>query len=265
MPQPFLSIVIPAYNEQARLGPSLSAVLAWAKKSSRQVELIVVDDGSSDDTAGVARNRTDGSGVDATVLVNERNRGKGFSLRRGVLSARGDLVLLTDADLSTPIEEADRLIEHMTGMGRGIVIGSRALRTSKVEVHQNPMRELMGRIFNRLVRLLTGLPFRDTQCGFKLMTRRDVAPIFQKARIDGFSYDVEILYVAVRRGVPVKEVAVSWRNAPGSKVGILTDPLKMLADVARVRRWYRQGLYDLSEGPAGPARTDGSVKDDSQG
>lgn len=244
MSQPFLSVVIPAYNEQARLGPTLTSILAWAKRSSRPIEVIVVDDGSSDVTSKMAGSRLEGSGIAAAVLVNDRNRGKGFSLRRGVLAARGHLVLLSDADLSTPIEEADRLIEHLTKQGRGIVIGSRGLRQSQVEVHQNPMRELMGKIFNRLVRMLTRLPFRDTQCGFKLMVRDDVTPIFRMARIDGFSYDVELLYVAVRRGLPVSEVAVSWRNAPGSKVGILTDPLKMLSDVVRVRRWYRQGLYE---------------------
>ena len=242
-PPPFLSIVIPAYNEQSRLGPTLAAVLDWARRFPRGAEVIVVDDGSTDATADVARRGIESAGVEATLLVNERNRGKGYSLRRGVLAARGTMVLLSDADLSTPIEQTERLLEHMSRMGRGVVIGSRALKDSNVEVHQNPVREVMGKVFNRAVRLMTGLPFHDTQCGFKLMTREDVTPIFRKARIDGFSYDVELLYVAVRRGLPVAEVGVPWRNAPGSKVGMLTDPLKMLADVMRIRRWYRQGGY----------------------
>jgi len=241
--RPYLTIVIPAYNEQSRLGPTLASVLAWARGSRHSVEVIVVDDGSVDATADVARRGIEKAGVDSAVLVNERNRGKGYSLRRGVLAARGELVLVCDADLSTPIQETDRLIERMNGLGHGLVIGSRALRESKVEIHQNPVREMMGKVFNKAVRLLTGLPFHDTQCGFKLMTRRDVAPIFKRARIDGFSYDVELLYVAARQGLPIEEVAVSWRNAPGSKVGILTDPFKMLRDVARIRRWHQQGVY----------------------
>ena len=243
MPEPYLSIVIPAYNEERRIGPTLTAVLAYAAAAPRPIEIIVVDDGSSDATARVAREAL-GARPDTSVLVNDANRGKGYSIRRGVLAARGQLALVSDADLSTPIDEAERLMTHLTAQGRGLVIGSRALRDSRVEVHQNPARELMGKVFNRIVRLMTGLPFHDTQCGFKLMTRADVAPIFEKARIDGFSYDVELIYVASRRGIPVKEVGVTWRNAPGSKVGMLSDPILMLRDVWRVRRWYEQGLYD---------------------
>ena len=243
MPEPYLSIVIPAYNEERRIGPTLTAVLAYAAASPRPIEIIVVDDGSSDATARLARDALVAR-PDTNVLVNDSNRGKGYSIRRGVLAARGHLALVSDADLSTPIEEAGRLIRYLEPMGRGIVIGSRALRDSRVEVHQNPMRELMGKVFNLVVRLMTGLPFHDTQCGFKLMTRADVAPIFEKARIDGFSYDVELIYVASRRGIPIKEVGVTWSNAPGSKVGMLSDPIRMLRDVWRVRRWYDRGLYD---------------------
>ncbi len=250
MPQPFLSIVVPAYNEEGRLGPSLEKILAYAGRSPHPVEIIVVDDGSSDHTQDVARRALEGTtthpSVSGAVLVNEANRGKGYSIRRGVLAARGDLVLVSDADLSTPIEEADRLLEHLSRMKHGLVIGSRALKESRVEVHQNFAREVMGKVFNRVVRVLTGLPFADTQCGFKLMTRSDVSPIFGKARIDGFSYDVELLYVAQRRQLPIKEVPVTWRNAPGSKVGMLTDPLKMLRDVWRVRRWHKRGVYDVA-------------------
>jgi dolichyl-phosphate beta-glucosyltransferase len=124
-----------------------------------------------------------------------------------------------------------------------VVIGSRAVAGANVEVHQNVVRETMGKVFNRIVRTITGLPFADTQCGFKLMARADVAPIFERSRIDGFSYDVELLFVAVRRGLPVSEVPVTWRNAPGSKVGMLSDPLRMLRDVWRIRRWHAGGAY----------------------
>lgn len=153
-------------------------------------------------------------------------------------------MLVSDADLSTPIEEVVLLLKRLERHGRGLAIGSRALKDSRVEIHQNAVREAMGKIFNRIVRFLTGLPFFDTQCGFKLMVRRDVVPIFERARIDGFSYDVEILYVAVQAGLPVEEVGVTWRNAPGSKVGILSDPLKMFRDVLSVRRWHRRGHYE---------------------
>src|SRR5262249_24407904 len=154
------------------------------------------------------------------------------------LAARGDMVLVSDADLSTPIAEVERLIEALGTPRRGLAIGSRATGDARVEGEQDRLRDLMGRIFNALVRLLTRLPYRDPQCGFKLMTRSELAPIFRKCRIDGFCYDVELLFLAMRRGVAIQEVAVNWRHVTGSKVGILSDPIKMLLDVVRVRIWY---------------------------
>ena len=247
MAEPYLSIIIPAFNEESRIGPSLDAILLYVVGRPNPVEIIVVDDGSTDGTSEVARQALAKTAM-GRVIINESNRGKGYSIRRGVLAARADLVLVSDADLSTPIEDAERLMARMGRTGRGIVIGSRAMPDSRVLIHQNPMREIMGKVFNRIVRLATGLPFHDTQCGFKLMSRRDVGPIFSKALIDGFSYDVELLYVAMRRGVPIEEVGVTWCNAPGSKVGILSDPVRMLRDVLRVRRWYAQGRYAESPG-----------------
>lgn len=242
---PYLSIVIPAFDEEQRIAPTLEAILAHVRRASFRVEILVVDDGSTDRTFALSGEIL--SGVPgARVLTNGTNRGKGYSIRHGVAEARGTLVLVSDADLSTPIEEMDALLRHLGTIGHGIVIGSRALRDSRVEVHQTAGREMMGKTFNRCVRILTGLPFHDTQCGFKLMTRADVLPIFGKARVDGFSWDVELLYVAVRRGIPIKEVPVRWRNAPGSKVGILSDPWRMLRDVIRIRRWYRGGVYDAA-------------------
>jgi glycosyltransferase involved in cell wall biosynthesis len=235
--------VVPAFNEEGRLGPSLTSILAWAAGAGRPVELLVVDDGSTDGTARIAAAAL-AKWPDGRVLSNPGNRGKGYSIRHGVLASAGDLVLVTDADLSTPIEDAGRLLEAMQRQGgRGVVIGSRAVAGANVEVHQSVVRETMGKVFNRIVRTITGLPFADTQCGFKLMARADVAPIFERSRIDGFSYDVELLFVAVRRGLPVSEVPVTWRNAPGSKVGMLSDPLRMLRDVWRIRRWHAGGAY----------------------
>ena len=240
---PALTLVIPAYNEEIRLAGALSHVAGFGSSHPGGCEVIIVDDGSRDRTASIAREFA-GKHPGVRVLVNERNRGKGYSIRRGVLEARGEVVLVSDADLSTPLTESGRLHERLRVLGRGIIIGSRGLPDSKVEVHQNPLREAMGRVFNFLVRTLTGLPFRDTQCGFKMMTRSVVEPIFRRARVDRFSWDVELLYVAYRRGIAIEEIPVTWRNAPGSKVGILSAPIEMLRDVFRIRRWHRQGWYD---------------------
>ncbi|MBI3449052.1 MAG: glycosyltransferase family 2 protein [Acidobacteria bacterium] len=246
-PAPALSLVIPAYNEEVRLSGSLDAVARFASSYPAGCEVILVDDGSSDRTAEIARGFAAKHRL-SRVLVNERNRGKGYSIRRGVLDATGDTILISDADLSTPLTEAAKLLERLKAMGEGIAIGSRGLAGSNVEIRQNALRELMGRTFNLVVRSMTGLPFRDTQCGFKAMSRRIAEPIFRRARVDRFSWDVEILYVARKRGVKIEEIPVTWRNAPGSKVGILSAPIEMLRDVIRIRRWYRQGVYDPPEG-----------------
>jgi dolichyl-phosphate beta-glucosyltransferase len=200
--KPYLTVVIPAYNEEKRIAPSLAAILAHARRAPYRTEILVVDDGSTDRTIEVSRAAL-AEVPGARIVENVANRGKGYSVRHGVLEATGSLVLVTDADLSTPIEEVDTLLRHLEEMGHGMIIGSRDVSDSRVEVHQNPVREVMGKTFNRLVRALTGLPFNDTQCGFKLMTLQDVLPIFRVARIDGFSWDVEILYIAVRPGGPV--------------------------------------------------------------
>jgi len=243
---PALTLVIPAYNEEVRLAGSLDEVTRFASTHPGGAEVIIVDDGSGDGTAAIARAYA-GRQPGVRVLVNERNRGKGYSIRRGVLESRAETILVCDADLSTPLSEASRLLARLKTLGVGIVIGSRGLGESKVEVHQNRIRETMGRVFNLLVRALTKLPFHDTQCGFKLMSRSAVLPIFKRARVDRFSYDVEILYVAHRKGIAIEEVPVIWRNAPGSKVGILSAPLEMLRDVLRVLYWYRQGWYDVPD------------------
>lgn len=242
-PPPALSIVIPAYNEELRLSASLDEIAAFAGAFPGGAETIIVDDGSLDATSTTACDFA-ATHSRVKVLVNDRNRGKGYSVRRGFMEARGEMVLLTDADLSTPLGESTKLIQRLRSLGGGIVIGSRGLESSKVEIRQNPIREGMGRTFNVLVRTITKLPYKDTQCGFKIMTRVLAKPIFERARIDGFAYDVELLYVARKMGVPIDEIPVIWRNAPGSKVGILSAPLLMLRDVARIVRWYRQGVYD---------------------
>jgi dolichyl-phosphate beta-glucosyltransferase len=185
------------------------------------------------------------------VLRNEENRGKGYSVRRGVLSATGRWVLLTDADLSTPIAEHAKLGDAVREYDLDVAIGSRALPASRIEVRQHPVRELMGKTFNRIIRRMTGLPFHDTQCGFKLLDRGRVRPLFGRMVVDRFAFDVELLFLCARFGLKAREVPVVWRNAPGSKVSLVGDPLNMLWDVARVRWRFRRGLYN----PDVPERT----------
>jgi glycosyltransferase involved in cell wall biosynthesis len=255
--RPYLSVVIPAYNEEARLGGSLRAAGAWLARLGRPAEIVVVDDGSRDGTAAAAEDAAAAAppGVAVRLLRNDRNRGKGYSIRHGVLLAAGAHLLLSDADFSTPIDELPRLLDPVERGACDIAIGSRGLPDSRVEIHQPAWREAMGRCFNRLVRALTGLPFRDTQCGFKAMRRRAVLPLFRAARIDRFAYDVEILYLARKAGLAVAEVPVLWRNAAGSKVNALSDSLDMLKDVTRILWRDRRGRYgDLRAAVAAEGR-----------
>lgn len=239
--KPHLSVVVPAYNEELRLGATLTRIAAYLDERQLHAEILVVDDGSIDGTARVA-----GEGLGKNrgrVLRNPGNRGKGYSVRRGVLEAVGRWVLLTDADLSSPIEEHEALAAAVRERDLDVAIGSRALAASKVEVRQNLIRQTMGKTFNLAIRLLTGLPFRDTQCGFKLMDRVRVRPLFETMVVDRFAFDVEFLFLCRRFGLSVAEIPVVWRNAPGSKVSVFRDPANMLFDVARVRWRFRRGLY----------------------
>jgi dolichyl-phosphate beta-glucosyltransferase len=255
-----LSIVVPAYDEEGRIGPSLERLAAWLASFPGPCEVIVVDDGSRDRTAAIVEaftaTRLHAGGVAVRMLRNGGNRGKGYSIKHGVLLARGDLVLVSDADFSTPIEELPRLLAEIENGGRDLAIGSRGLGASRVELRQPFWRQTMGKTFNRIVRLLTGLPYRDTQCGFKLMRRDAVLPLFRAARVERFAYDVEILYLARRAGLSIVEVPVLWRDARGSKVGVISDSLDMLKDVVRVVWRDRRGGY----GRAVPPRERGKAR-----
>jgi len=225
-----LSIVIPAYNEEKRLPGTLDRVLAWLDRRALGFsELIVVDDGSRDNTAGVAESRPP-----VRVLRNPGNRGKGYAVRHGMLDARGDWVLYSDADLSTPIEEADRLYDAAMKSGAAIAIGSRAVDRSLVTVHQSSFREYSGRAFNLVMRTITGLPFSDTQCGFKLYRRDAAQKVFSRQKLDGFSFDVEDLYLAKKAGVKAIEVPVHWANVEGTKVS-MGQGIKSFTDLVRIR------------------------------
>jgi glycosyltransferase involved in cell wall biosynthesis len=233
-----ISIVVPAYNEERRLGATLDALAGYlAGRRFAFAEILVVDDGSSDATAAlVERRRAENPSI--RLLRNPGNRGKGYAVRHGMLEAAGDWILFTDADLSAPIEELDKL-EAATGRERAeVAIGSRALDRSLIARHQPGLRETAGRFFNLVMRLVTGLPFRDTQCGFKLFEARAAREIFRRQRLDGFGFDVEALFIARRLGFRVAEVPVRWSDVEGTKVSMLSG-LAAFVDLARVRLHHR--------------------------
>ena len=226
-----LSVVIPAYDEEARLGPSLRRVVDYLAGRSLASEVLVVDDGSSDATAEVAR----GFAAEGVRLLRlPENRGKGAAVRTGVLASQGERVLVSDADLSTPIEELDKLEVHLPAAD--LVLGSRApQRGARLERHQPLYRELMGKTFNLLIRILGVRGIYDTQCGFKLLRGEVARDLFSRMTLDGFAYDVELILAARRRGCRIEEVGVVWSNSPASTVDPIRSSMAMLRDVVRLR------------------------------
>ncbi len=210
-----LSVVIPAFNEEKRLPRTLASILAFLRGRGESFEVVVVDDGSTDGTAEVARQ----AGPEVRVLQNPGNRGKGYSVRNGMLNASGAWRLMSDADLSTPIEELDRLKEALTRGGE-VAIASRAVVGANLEKRQSSAREFSGRFFNLLVRILHLPGIKDTQCGFKLFSKAAAEAAFQDARLDGFAFDVEALVRARRAGFQILEVPVTWRNDEQSRVSL---------------------------------------------
>lgn len=231
---PDLSVVIPAFNETNRLPPTVRAVEQYLRQSNRRSELIIVDDGSTDGTADVV-DRMIREGLKLHVLKHDHNRGKGAAVRTGMLAATGEVVLFTDADLSTPIADVERLLDAITA-GADVAIGSRALDRSLIEVHQPWLRDRMGRVFNLFVQaiLLPGL--KDTQCGFKAFRRSAARDLFSVTESDGFEFDTEVLYRARRTGLAICEVPVHWRNNPDTRVNALLDSPKMFLALFRIRR-----------------------------
>ena len=227
-----LSIIIPAYNEETRLPATLEAIEGYLNSKSFPAEILIIDDGSKDGTLGVVeafKHR-----LPLQLLVNKQNRGKGFSIRRGMIEAQGAWRLFSDADLSTPIEDLEKFWPA-TKEGFEVVIGSRALPESEIQIRQSWHRELMGRCFNMIIRCLGLSGIRDTQCGFKLFSARAANQIFPKIQLEGFAFDVDVLLRAQRAELKIKEIPVKWINSPDSRVNILRDSLRMLKDVIRLR------------------------------
>ena len=245
-----LSVVIPAYNEASRLGETLSRVLAYLERRGKPFEVLVVDDGSADNTVEVAQEFAH-RGV--WVLELARNRGKGAALRHGVVASSGDMVLLSDADLSTPIQEVERLEPRLRDAD--VVLGSRGVEGARIEVHQPAHRELMGKLFNVLIRLLGFGDFKDTQCGFKLLRGSVARELFPALSVERFAYDVELVWVARQRGLRVVEVGVEWHNSPVSRVRPWQDAPQMFMDVLRIRFGRRREAAPLGNGqPGSPVR-----------
>ena len=240
-----LTVVVPAYNEEHRIGPTLEQLLGYLKSRDFPFELLVVDDCSSDRTHDIAVEftRRIEPGFQVRVFRNEQNRGKGYSVRRGMLEARGYYALMTDADLSSPIEELPKLEEEVRAGSCDIAVGSRDVPGSEVEIHQSRFRETSGKIFNHVVRMVTPLSFRDTQCGFKLFNMTRCRPLFEHQTIDTFAFDVEILYIAHKWGLHSSEVPVRWRHSPGSRVRFVPDAFQMFMDVCRIRWNDVRGKY----------------------
>ncbi len=241
-----LSIVIPAFNEEKRLGDSLRNILGFIKKENLNAQLIVVDDGSTDKTAKVGREAcAEFSGIVSQVIRYEENRGKGFAVKTGLLAATGAIALFSDADLSTPIEELPKLVEPIERGEFDVTFGSRALDRSLIGVHQPWRREQSGKVFNLLVRLQTGLPFWDTQCGFKAFRMQKFRPLLEVMKIDRFGFDVEFLFVANYHKLRLKEIPVRWNHCEGTTISVFRDSRRMFNEVIQIRRNAKQGKYKI--------------------
>ena len=245
---PPFTVVIPCFNEEARIGETLRVTLNYLTANAPDSELIVVNDGSTDGTAEITRNVFPGTKIATRLLENFPNRGKGAAVRSGLLAAREPIGLFFDADLSTPVGETPKLIEPIANGEVDIAFGSRALDRSLIGVHQPWRREQGGRVFNLLVRVATSLPFWDTQCGFKAFQLDVCRPILEAAHVNGFAFDVELLFLAHRARLRIREIPVRWNHAEGSKVSFFRDSLRMLREVIAIRA--QVGAIDLNRPPA---------------
>lgn len=240
---PFLSIIIPAYNEEKLIADTLSQVTAFLEAKPFSYEVIVVDDGSRDRTVEIAKEwGVEKKGFPVIVLENVRNRGKGFSVRKGFQSAVGEYACFSDADLSTPIEDSDKLLKW-NNEGFDVAIGSRALKESEIDLHQPWWREIMGKTFNKFVQIMAIRGIKDTQCGFKCFSRDAYSEVFKRQSIDGFGFDVEALFIARKHGFKIKEVPVKWVNRFESRVNPILHPIQMLFELVLIRFRDLMGVY----------------------
>lgn len=236
------SIVIPAYNEGARLRATLEKILAHMQIHNWEAEVLVVNDGSTDDTAAIVQNFA-GQNPAVRLIQNPGNRGKGYSVRNGMLQANGTIILFSDADLSSPIEEADKLFAAIAA-GADIAMGSRWMRVELQTQRQPLYRQLYGRIFNLALRLILGLHYRDTQCGFKAFTQRAAHTVFPLQHIERWGFDPEILYLARKFGLKVQEVPVKWAHRDGTRLNPLRDGMRMFLEILKIRWYSFTGKYE---------------------
>ena len=236
-----ISIVIPAYNEGARLRPTLERVLNFVRQQAWDAEVIVVDDGSTDNTADIVREYEQSSAI-VRLVQNPGNRGKGYSVRSGVMNARGRIILFTDADLSSPIEEAPKLLSEIEA-GADVAIGSRWMRSELQTKRQSLARQVLGRAFNLLLRIVLRLDFKDTQCGFKAFRQGVARTVFPLQKIERWGFDPEILFLACRSGFKVVEVPVRWGHDSGTRINPLADGSRMVGEMLRIRWNYISGKY----------------------
>lgn len=236
------SIVIPAFNEQARIGATLDRVMDCIEDRRWAAEVLVVNDGSTDGTATIVANEARRY-PNLRLIHNPGNKGKGYAVRNGILQSRGEIIMFTDADLSAPIEEAERLFMAIRS-GADVAIGSRWLDRSRQTLRQPLYRRFFGRCFNLLTRMVMNLPLADTQCGFKAFSQQAARTIFIRQRIERWGFDPEILYIALRRGMRVDEVPVTWGHDERTRISYLKDGIRMLQDLVAVRYYSLAGYYD---------------------
>jgi dolichyl-phosphate beta-glucosyltransferase len=244
--KPDISIVVPAFDEDERLGVSIERILAYVRENNLAAELVVVDDGSSDQTAETAREcASKYPECSTTVIRYEENRGKGFAVKTGLLNAEADIAIFSDADLSTPIEELPKLIDPIRSGQYDVTLGSRALDRSLIGERQPWRREQGGRVINFVIRKMTGLDFADTQCGFKAFNMVKFRPLLDLMTIDRFGFDVEFLYVAKYHGLKLAEIPVRWNDVAGSKVSVVRDTRRMFSELSQIRSNAKKGAYEL--------------------
>ncbi len=240
-----LSIVVPAFDEQERLGSSVVRILEYIECEAINAELIVVDDGSSDKTADVARETAAKfPQIRTKVIRYDENRGKGFAVKTGLLASSADIALFSDADLSTPITELAKLVDPIREREFDITFGSRAINRSLIGTHQPWRREQGGKVMNLVIKTMSGLKFYDTQCGFKAFNMLKFRPLLDVVTIDRFGFDVEFLFVAKYHGLRLDEIPVCWNDVAGSKVSVVRDTRRMFSELAQIRRNARSGAYD---------------------